>query len=119
MGASLPFGGYVNQSTFVLLRDSLRRLNRTRLLRSQAKLFCSECKALRQVTDYFVSGEALLDCGHRRPAFFLDTKVAKELQSEVEARTVRREVCGYAAPTAGGFIRTFEEDIEVTEEIAA
>lgn len=119
MGASLPFGGYVNQSTFVLLRDSLRRLNRTRLLRSQAKLFCSECKALSQVTDYFPSGESLLDCGHRRPAFLLDENVAQEFQKETEARTARRELVGYAAPTAGGHRRRFVEDIEVMEETAA
>jgi hypothetical protein len=71
---------------------------------------------LRQVTDYFASGETVLDCQHRRPAFLLDENVAREFQSEVEARTVRREVLGHSRPTAGGFIRTFEEDVE---EIAA
>lgn len=105
----------MNSSTFVLLRDSLRRLNRTRLLRSQAKLFCQTCNRLRQVSDYFACGEALLDCKHRRPAFFLDDTVAQEFKDEVEARTVRREVLGHCHPTAGGFIRTFEEEIEVTE----
>jgi hypothetical protein len=109
----------MNDSTFHLLRDSLRRLNRTRLLRTQAKLFCSECNGLRQVTDYFASGEALLDCGHRRPAFLLDENVAQAFQKETEARTARRELVGYAAPTAGGHRRRFVEDIEATEETAA
>ena len=101
----------MNDSTFRLLRDSLRRLNRTRLLRTQAKLFCSECNGLRQVTDYFASGEGLMDCGHRRPAFLLDENVAQEFQKETEARTARREIVGYAAPTAGGHVHQYVEEV--------
>jgi hypothetical protein len=101
----------VNDSTFCLVRDSLRRLNRTRLLRTQAKLFCLECNGLRQVTDYFASGESLLDCGHRRPAFFVSADTARDFQDEVEQRQIRKEVLGHSRPTAGGFIRTFEEEI--------
>jgi hypothetical protein len=42
--------------------------NRQYLLATATKLFCRECGALRQVTDYFAGGtnEAKLDCGHRR-----------------------------------------------------
>jgi hypothetical protein len=102
----------MNDSTFRLLRDSLRRLNRTRLLRTQAKLFCSECNRPTQVTDYFASGDSLMDCGHRRPAFLLDENVAREFQSEIEQRQIRREVLGHSRPTAGGHVRTFIEDVE-------
>ena len=101
----------MNDSTFILVRDSLRKLNRTRLLRSQAKLFCPECSKLRQVTDYFVSGESLLDCGHRRPAFFLPDNVAQEFKNEVTARETRREIVGYAAPTAGGHVHQYVEEV--------
>lgn len=101
----------MNDSTFILLRDSLRKLNRTRLLRTQAKLFCSECNRLRQVTDYFASGDSLLDCGHRRPAFFLPDKIAQEFKDEVGARTVRRELVGHSRPTAGGHVHQYVEDI--------
>ena len=101
----------INDSTFLLLRDSLRRLNRHRLLRTHAKLFCSKCNRLRQVTDYFASGESLMDCGHRRPAFLLDENVAQEFQKETEARTARREIVGYAAPTAGGHVHQYVEEV--------
>ena len=106
----------MNDSTFALIKRSLKRLNRHCLLRSRSKLFCRECNKLRQVTDYFASGESLLDCGHRRPAFLLDENVAQEFQKETEARTARRELVGYAAPTAGGHRRRFVEDIEAERE---
>jgi len=68
---------------------------------------------MRRVTDFFRSGEALLDCGHRRPAFFLDDAVAKDFQSEIEQRKRRKEILGYAAPTAGGRIHRYEENVEI------
>lgn len=99
----------LNDSTFALIKRSLNRLNRHRLLRSHLKLMCFECKAMRCVMDYFASGESLLDCQHRRPAFFLDTKVAEEFEAEVAERKIRREIVGFCQPTAGGHIRRFEE----------
>ena len=101
----------INDSTFRLIKDSLRGMRRLRLLRLGTKLLCHECNGLRRVTDFFRSGEALLDCGHRRPAFFLDDAVAKEFKDEVEARKARREVFGFCQPTAGGYRRRFIEDI--------
>lgn len=99
----------MNDSTFSLLRSSLRGLKRLRLLRLGTRLYCFECRTLNRITDYFASGDCLLSCQHRRPAFLLDENVAQEFQAEVAARTVRREVLGHSKPTAGGFIRTFEE----------
>jgi hypothetical protein len=66
---------------------------------------------MRTVRDYFASGESLLDCGHRRPAFFLPEKVAQEFKDEVAARSVRREIVGYAAPTAGGHVHQYVEEV--------
>jgi|GEM_PF-6076550 hypothetical protein len=101
----------LNDSTFALIKRSLKRLNRHRLLRSRSKLFCQECNKVRQVTDYFASGESLMDCGHRRPAFLLDENVAQEFQKETEARTARRELVGYMAPTAGGNVHQYVEEV--------
>jgi len=111
-GAILPatfLEDKLNDSTFALIKRSLNRLNRHRLLRSHLKLMCFECKAMRCVTDHFASGESLLDCQHRRPAFLLDKTVAQEFQSEVEARKARREILGFCQPTTGGHVRRFEE----------
>lgn len=66
---------------------------------------------MRTVRDYFASGESLLDCGHRRPAFFLPENVAQEFKDEVAARSVRREIVGYAAPTAGGHVHQYVEEV--------
>jgi|SRR5579862_704621 len=120
-GLNLPAPPFLedklNDSTFALIKRSVNRLNRHRLLRSHLKLMCFECKAMRWVTDYFASGEALLDCQHRRPAFFLDDTVAQKFKAEVEARTVRREVLGFCRPTAGGHVRRFEELSEERHEL--
>ena len=66
---------------------------------------------MRTVRDYFASGESLLDCGHRRPAFFLPENVAQEFQKEIETRAARREIVGYAAPTAGGHVHQYVEEV--------
>ena len=102
----------MNDSTFKLLRSTLRGMKRIRLLRLETKLRCFECNELRRITDYFASGEALLDCQHRRPAFFLDTKVAQDFQTEVEARKIRKEILGFCQPTHNGAVRTFVENME-------
>jgi hypothetical protein len=102
----------LNESTFKLLRSSLRGLKRVRLLRLGTRLYCHECRVMRTVRDYFASGEAVLDCQHRRPAFFLDEGVARDFQSEIEQRKIRKEILGYAAPTAGGRIHRYEENVE-------
>jgi hypothetical protein len=121
-GVEGDFGPYpfledqLNESTFKLLRSSLRGLKRVRLLRLGTRLYCHECRVMRTVRDYFTSGESLLDCGHRRPAFFLPDNIAQEFKDEIEQRQIRREVLGHSRPNAGGYVRTFIEDVE---EIAA
>ena len=101
----------LNESTFKLLRSSLRGLKRVRLLRLGTRLYCHECRVMRTVRDYFASGESLLDCDHRRPAFFLPENVAQEFQKEIETRAARREIVGYAAPTAGGHVHQYVEEV--------
>ena len=115
LGLTLPAPPFLedklNDSTFALIKRSLKRLNRHRLLGSRSKLMCFECKAMRRVTDHFASGESLLDCQHRRPAFLLDQRVAQEFQRETEARKARREILGHGQPTAGGHIHKFVEEV--------
>jgi hypothetical protein len=99
----------VNDSTFGLLRDTIRKLNRHRLLRLRSKLYCMTCKELKRVTDHFPSGESLLECQHRRQAFLLDKSVSESF--EAEAKTRRRLVAGRCLPNAGGTVQTFVEDV--------
>jgi hypothetical protein len=43
-----------------------RPVNRHRLLSKATKMFCTECRVIRTVKDFFAPETAALDCGHRR-----------------------------------------------------
>ena len=60
----------MNESSFQFVRQSLRGLNRLRLLRLRTRIYCPECEELRRVADFFAGSDIVaLDCGHRRAVF--------------------------------------------------
>jgi hypothetical protein len=60
----------MNESTVRLVKGSQQNQNRHYLLASEVALLCRECNKVRRVADYFASGEAKLECSHRRPISF-------------------------------------------------
>ena len=60
----------MNESSFQFVRQSLRGLSRNRLLRLRTSAYCSECREVKRVTDFFAGSDIVaLDCGHRRAVF--------------------------------------------------
>jgi hypothetical protein len=74
----------MNSSTFSFIGQTLKNTNRIALLRSRARLFCAQCQTLQTVTDFFPSGEALLECKHRRSV--IDPVVGAEYEREMQKR---------------------------------
>ena len=60
----------MNESSFQFVHQSLRGLSRNRLLRLRTSAYCSECREVKRVTDFFAGSDIVaLDCGHRRAVF--------------------------------------------------
>ena len=101
----------MNPSTYQLVTKSLRGLNRTRLLRTKAKAYCTG-HGLQEIRDLFPNREVLLACGCRRTCHNRKPEDIAAFEKEVEARKARKELVGHCQPTSGGFVRTFEENLE-------
>lgn len=101
----------LNESTYTLVKNSFRRVNRLRLLRLHSKLYCGVCQKARRVTDFFSGIDvAALECGHRRPIFNRTPEEITAYEAEKARREARQELVGFCQPTAGGHVHRFEEE---------
>jgi hypothetical protein len=111
-----PFGGRVlNESSYKFVRNTLKRASRSRLLRSKSKAMCTT-HGLQTIRDMFPNREILLACGCRRNCHNRKPEETSAFDAAHAEHQTRRKVLGHSKPTAGGYVRTFEENVE---EIAA
>ena len=97
-----------NNSTFALVTKSLKGLTRHRLLRSNAKAYCTT-HGLQTIRDLYPNHEVLLVCGCRRNCHNRKLEDIAAFDAEVELRKLRREIVGHSNPTAGGHVHKYEE----------
>lgn len=101
----------MNDSTYVQLGQILKQTNRHQLLATKSKLFCSECKTLQLIIDYFPNRTALLECGHRRAV--IDSAAVFAFEEE-KARRPKGKLISKSSASA-----QLEVIYELPEEIAA
>jgi hypothetical protein len=77
----------LNDSTFNAITKRLAAAKRLTVLHARTRLFCSECKAVKLVTDVFPNTQVALECGHRRELFNWTPEDAIEYWAEVKLRS--------------------------------
>jgi hypothetical protein len=97
-----------NDSTYEFVNKSLASLNRLALLGRSTKLYCSECREMRRLTDYFsLSQIAVLGpCAHRRPINLRSESEIAAFKQTTEERARKRLILSKRDT------RVFEEDME-------
>jgi hypothetical protein len=99
----------MNDSTFQLVRTTLKSFNRLSLLRSKSSLRCAE-HGVQRITDVFPSREVLLACGCRRQSSLRSDSEVVAFDAESRERQRRRRV-NVGRNAGNQWVRVFEEDI--------
>jgi hypothetical protein len=104
----------MNESTFQLVRRTLKTFNRLSLLRSKSSLRCHR-HGVQRITDAFSNREVLLACGCRRQSSLRSHSEVAAFDAEARERQRRRRI-NVGRNAGNQWVRVFEED--VTNEAA-
>jgi hypothetical protein len=99
----------MNESTFQLVRQTLKNFSRLSLLRTNAKLNCT-VHGVQAVSDVFPSRHVLLACGCRRQSSLRTDLEVAVFDAESRERQRRRRV-NVGRNAGNQWVRVFEEDI--------
>jgi hypothetical protein len=104
----------MNESTFQLVRRTLKSFNRLSLLRSKSSLQCAG-HGVQRIADAFPNGDVLLACGCRRQFSLRSDSAVVAFDAEARERQRRRRV-NVGRNAGNQWVRVYEED--VTNEAA-
>lgn len=101
----------MNPSTYQFVTKSLRRLNRTRVLRSNAKAYCT-IHGLQTIRDLYPNHEVLLACGCRRTCHNRKPEDVEAYDIASREQEARKQIVGKNHVNANGYVVTYVEDLE-------
>ena len=100
----------MNESTFQLVRTTLKNFSRLSLLRTNAKFNCT-VHGVQAVSDVFPDRDVLLACGCRRQSSLRTNSEVVAFDAEARERQRRRRV-NVGRNAGNQWVRVYEEDAE-------